>query len=137
MTAAILLRETMTGTLVLIARRKLDAAIEAGKWEFPGGKLEAFEHPRDCLKREIHEELALEIDVGELFDLASHIYETANGPVHILLMSYLCTASSDEFKLVDVSDARWIGVGELAEFEWAAADVAVVAKLQALLAKRS
>jgi 8-oxo-dGTP diphosphatase len=132
-TAAIILRETPKGTRVLIARRKLDTSLEAGKWEFPGGKLEPLEHPRDCLKREILEELALDIEVGDLFELTSHIYETAKGAVHILLMCYLCKAESADFKLVDVSDARWVACDELAAFDWAAADVSAVEKLKVQL----
>ncbi len=132
-TSAIILRETSEGVRVLVARRKLDTKLEAGKWEFPGGKLEAFEHPRDGLKREILEELGLDIQVGELFDLTSHIYETAGSRVHVLLMSYLCTAASPEFQLLDVSDARWVSASELAMFDWAAADVVAVEKLRAYL----
>jgi 8-oxo-dGTP diphosphatase len=134
-TSAIILRETPEGTRVLVARRKLDTSLEAGKWEFPGGKLEPLEHPRDCLRREIREELGLDIQVGELFDLTSHIYETPRGPVHILLMCYLCTASSADFKLLDVSDARWVSADELDCFDWAAADVVAVEKLRESLAR--
>ena len=136
-TSAIILRPFAEGTRVLVARRKLDTSIEPGKWEFPGGKLEPFEHPADCLKREISEELDLEISVGEIFDLASHVYETAGGRVHILLMCYLCTCTSADFKLVDVSDARWVSCDELSGFDWAAADISTVAKLQAYLARSS
>ena len=68
-TAAIILRETPEGTRVLLARRKLDTLLEPGKWEFPGGKLEPLEHPKACLKREISEELGLEIEVGEIFSV--------------------------------------------------------------------
>lgn len=128
--SGIIVREMPEGTRVLIARRKLDTLLEPGKWEFPGGKLEEFEHPEAALAREIREELALEIEVGEIFDLASHIYETAKGPVHILLMCYLCRASSADFKMLEVSDARWVSIDQLDEFEYAAADIATVAKLK-------
>jgi len=134
-TSAIILRETDDGTRVLVARRKLDTLLEPGKWEFPGGKLEPFEHPQDCLKREIREELAMDIEVGDLFDLASHIYETGNGPVHILLMCYLCKTDSADFKKVDVLDARWVSHTELGSFDWAAADVATVEKLRRYLTR--
>lgn len=129
-TAAIILRETPEGTRVLIARRKLDTSLEPGKWEFPGGKLESQEHPEACLAREIREELALEIEVGEIFDVASHLYETPQGPVHILLLCYWARASSADFKLVDVLDARWVSPSELGDFDYAAADVATVDKLR-------
>ena len=127
--AAIIVRDTSAGVRILIAQRKSEASLEAGKWEFPGGKLEPLEHPEDCLRREIREELALEIEVDEIFDVASHIYQTASGPVHILLLCYLCRTTQADFKLLDVADARWVAVAELGDFEYAAADVATVAKL--------
>jgi 8-oxo-dGTP diphosphatase len=135
-TAAIILREMPEGTRVLLARRKFDTSLEPGKWEFPGGKLEPLEHPKACLKREINEELGLDIEVGEVFDLASHIYDTPNGAVHILLMCYLCECKSGEFKLIDVADARWVSPDELGNFDYAAADVAVVEKLRHSLSSR-
>ena len=135
--SAIILRETPDGTRVLLARRKLDAKLEAGKWEFPGGKLEPFEHPEQCLIREIKEELDLEITVGESFDVASHIYETPRGPVHILLLAYLCRATSEQFKLVDVADACWVLAKDLGSFDYAAADIATVEKLRKHLEKEN
>src|SRR3712207_4944430 len=60
---------------ILIAKRLASSKVEAGKWEFPGGKLELFESPEACLAREIREELSLEIEVGELFDVVSHVYD--------------------------------------------------------------
>ena len=134
-TAAIIIRETHEGTRVLIARRKLDTSLEAGKWEFPGGKLEPLEHPDACLKREIREELDLEIEVGAIFDVVSHVYETPRGPIHILLLCYLATATMAEFKLKDVADARWVAAQDLAGFDFAAADVSLVAKLRVYLEK--
>lgn len=139
--SAIILRETPNGTRVLVARRKLDALLEPGKWEFPGGKLEPLEHPEACLVREIREELNLEIDVGEIFDVASHIYQSAQpsaqGPIHIILLCYLCRTEQEDFQLLDVSDARWVDSTELSSFEYAAADVATVAKLVKYLNRRT
>ena len=48
---------------VLIARRAVDQKL-AGKWEFPGGKVEDGESPEECLKREIEEELGSLVEVG-------------------------------------------------------------------------
>ena len=137
-TAAIIVRETANGTRVLVARRKLDTSLEPGKWEFPGGKLEPLESPETCLAREIQEELALEIKVGAIFDVASHVYESPSGPVHILLLCYLCAlVGSPEFKLVDVADAAWVSIDELLTYDYAAADVATVGKLRSHLLNRS
>ncbi len=135
--SAIILRETPNGTRVLVARRKLDASLEPGKWEFPGGKLEPLEHPDACLIREIREELNLEIEVGEIFDVASHIYSSTQGPIHILLLCYLCRTEQEDFQLLDVSDARWVHSTELSSFDYAAADVATAAKLVKYLNRRT
>jgi 8-oxo-dGTP diphosphatase len=51
---------------ILIAQRKSTDKL-AGKWEFPGGKLEPGETLEECLKREMHEEFGIEVEVGEFF----------------------------------------------------------------------
>ncbi len=48
---------------ILIARRAADQKL-AGKWEFPGGKVEAGESPEECLKRELEEEFGIQVEVG-------------------------------------------------------------------------
>ena len=115
---------------VLIAKRKSDAKMEAGKWEFPGGKVEVGEHPEECLIREIREELGLEIDVDQFFALNSHIDESRGKLRHIVLLSYICWHVSGEVQLLDVADAKWATMDELSEYEWAEADLPFVEKLQ-------
>lgn len=115
---------------VLLAQRKSDAKTEASKWEFPGGKLEAFEHPEDCIRREIQEELALDIRVERAFDVASHFYVSGADRRHIILLCYLCRADTLDFKTIDVQDARWVKSDELASYDFAAADVPLVSRLQ-------
>ena len=51
---------------ILIARRRADDR-QAGKWEFPGGTVEADETPPDCLKREMQEEFGITVAVGRFF----------------------------------------------------------------------
>lgn len=114
---------------LLIAQRKANASFEALKWEFPGGKLEAFEHPEDCIRREIQEELALDIRVERAFDVASHFYVSGADRRHIILLCYLCRADTSEFTTVDVEDARWITADELSGYDFAAADIPIVSRL--------
>lgn len=59
---------------VLVARRQ--GGHLAGKWEFPGGKLEPGESPEQCLARELKEELELEVRVGDIFAVVYHEYES-------------------------------------------------------------
>lgn len=63
----------LDGSRVLVTQRPHDAKIGAGHWEFPGGKIEFGESPETSLRREIQEELCLEIDVDELVCVTSHL----------------------------------------------------------------
>jgi 8-oxo-dGTP pyrophosphatase MutT (NUDIX family) len=60
---------------------------ERGEWELPGGKLEVGESPKECLAREIQEELGLETGVGPLLD--AYVYEVLPG-VRVLVLTYGC-----------------------------------------------
>jgi 8-oxo-dGTP diphosphatase len=66
---------------VLIARRKTPPRL-AGKWEFPGGKLEAGETPETCLAREIEEEFSIRIRVGAF--VAASVHRQADRVFHVL-----------------------------------------------------
>jgi 8-oxo-dGTP diphosphatase len=66
---------------VLITRRP-EGKPHAGMWEFPGGKLDGNESPRDCLRREVLEELGLEVAVGDIIETAYYRYDW--GPVLVL-----------------------------------------------------
>jgi 8-oxo-dGTP diphosphatase len=76
-TAAILVKDGK----ILIAKRKSSDKIP-DKWEFPGGKLEAGETPRECLKREIQEEFGIDVSVGEF--LGESMYHYDLGPIRLL-----------------------------------------------------
>jgi 8-oxo-dGTP diphosphatase len=95
------------------------------KYEFPGGKLEVGENEEDALKREISEELNLEIDVAENFLVVTHEYLDFNLTMH----SYLCKANTEKLVLKEHIDAKWLYKNELIELDWAAADLPIVSKL--------
>jgi 8-oxo-dGTP diphosphatase len=95
------------------------------KYEFPGGKLEEGENEEDALKREISEELNLEIDVAEKFIVVTHEYLDFNLTMH----SYLCKANTEKLFLKEHIDAKWLHKDELIELDWAAADLPIVSKL--------
>lgn len=95
------------------------------KYEFPGGKLEEGENEEDALKREISEELNLEIDVAEKFLVVTHEYLDFDLTMH----SYLCKANTEKLVLKEHIDAKWLYKNELIELDWAAADLPIVSKL--------
>jgi 8-oxo-dGTP diphosphatase len=114
---------------ILISKRSAASRFGANQWEFPGGKLEFAESPEDCLKREIREELNLEIEVESFFDLVSHVYRDEQSALHVVLLSYFARVIGGELQMKEVADARWIEPGELTQFKFAAADIPFVDKI--------
>lgn len=120
-TAAILVKDGK----ILIARRKADDR-QAGKWEFPGGKLEAGETPQACLQREMREEFGIRVAVGQFFGESIHDYEHGT----IRLLAYQASWESGRMGLNAHADLRWVLPGQLAEYDFAPADRPFVKKLQ-------
>ncbi|MCX6355306.1 MAG: (deoxy)nucleoside triphosphate pyrophosphohydrolase [Candidatus Aureabacteria bacterium] len=118
------------GNKVLVAQRKPDSTLEPLKWEFPGGKIEFGEDPRVCLTREIKEEMGFDIEVANIFEVASHNYHKGGEVYHVLLLCYLCDHLRGEPSPLDCNDVRWVGRDEIMSFDFAAADVAVAEKVR-------
>jgi 8-oxo-dGTP diphosphatase len=98
-TAAILMKDGK----VLIAQRAEDQKL-GGKWEFPGGKVEFGETPEECLKREIKEELGIDIEVNEFF--AESIYQYDTGAIKLL--AYKVQWLDGEYELTEHSQIEWV-----------------------------
>lgn len=109
---------------VLLAQRKSGLSREM-KWEFPGGKLKIGESPEDCLRREIAEELGINITVKRIFCAVNHSYPDRK----ILLLAYLCQFASGEFKLSDHRDIHWVAINEILDWELSEADIPIAEKL--------
>ena len=117
---------------VLLSRRKKGAHL-AGLWEFPGGKAEAGEDPRAALRRELEEELGITTEVGEIIDVTFHRYEDADKAVLLLFFAATRTPDSPDPQALDVAELGWRGGDALAPEDFPPADVAVLAKVKALL----
>lgn len=98
-------------------------------WEFPGGKIEPGETPQEALRREIREELATIVSVGELLYTVEYDYPE----FHLSMQCYLCTIVSGELTLLEHEAACWLGKDELQSVRWLPADVALVEKVRAML----
>lgn len=97
-------------------------------WEFPGGKMEPGEQPEDALRREIREELATEIEIGQMLTTVEYDYPK----FHLTMHCYLCTVISGELSLLEHEDSRWLTKDELNSVKWLPADVEVINKIQGL-----
>jgi len=96
------------------------------KWEFPGGKIEEGEFREEALKRELAEELSVDVHVDSFITTVHHTYPD----FHIIMHAYHCLVRSRTLELTEHVASRWLQVGDLATLDWAAADVPIVEVLQ-------
>jgi 8-oxo-dGTP diphosphatase len=125
--AAVLIEENR----VLLSQRKRGTHL-AGAWEFPGGKVQPGEDPRDALVRELDEELGIETAVGDIVEVTFHRYPERS--VLLLFYEVARTPRSPEPRALDVAAFRWAEAGELDESSFPPADVAILRKVRARLA---
>ncbi len=93
---------------ILVTQRK-EGSPHGLLWEFPGGKVEEGEDPREALRREIKEELDVEAEVGTIFDAVFHFYPE----YPILLLVYCCRIAKGSLKSIGCRDLQWVTFGEL------------------------
>ena len=99
-----------------------------GMWEFPGGKIEHGESSEDALKREIQEELGVDIVIEDLICTTEYDYPS----FHLTMHCYLCRVEAGEIELREHKSARWSRPEELGSVEWLPADKDVISLLHSL-----
>ena len=110
---------------ILIAKRR-QGKQHPGGWEFPGGTLEDGETPEQCLKRELQEELAISVEVGDLFCSSEYNYTPE---FTIRLLTYRTIVISGIFNLNDHEEIRWVKPTGLAKYDFPEADSPILEKL--------
>jgi len=102
---------------ILITQRKEDSH-QGLLWEFPGGKVKEGEEPRGALRRELKEELDIEVEVGMIFEAVYHPYPK----YPILLLIYHCHIDKGALKPIGCHDLRWVDLEELKRLPMPPAD---------------
>ena len=110
---------------VFIDRRPEDGLL-GGMWEFPGGKIENGESPQEAVKREIKEELQLEVEVGDYYMEVQHAYTHFK----ITLQVYHCMYKGGEPILNAATDWRWVKPEELKYYAFATANKKIIQRLE-------
>ena len=123
--AAIIKDINEQGKEIIFATRRGYGDFKGG-WEFPGGKIEEGETPREALVREIKEELDIEISVGELIDTIEYDYPM----FHLSMDCFFAEITSGELVLKEHEDAKWLTKEELDDVDWLPADVTLIEEIR-------
>jgi tRNA threonylcarbamoyl adenosine modification protein YjeE len=106
--------------------RRLEGVHLAGSWEFPGGKIEPYEAPQDTLKRELQEELNIEVEVGEVYAVGHHSYPSKD----VVLIVYECWHTAREPQALEVAELAWLTPQEVCALPLPPADEEMLRRLR-------
>ena len=100
-----------------------------GGWEFPGGKIEPGEAPRDAVVRELQEELGVRVSVGNLL----HVVEWDYPAFHLSMRCYISRILQGRIQLREHTEARWLDAESLHSVAWLPADIDVLPHVAAYM----
>lgn len=103
----------------ILAVQRSEQMLLPGMWEFPGGKIELNESPKDALIREIKEELDATIEVLHLVNTAEYDYNFGR----VSLTTYTAKVAEGELTLLEHQNYRWLSPHELLDIDWAPVDI--------------
>lgn len=132
--AAALVDDLRAPTRLLAARRRAPVSL-AGRWEFPGGKVDAGESPEGALHREIREELGVRIELGpELVGPDGGGWRITTR--YVLRVWTAVVTAGEPAPLVEHDELRWLDAGQWLSVPWLDADVRIVEALEESLLGR-
>ena len=126
--AAVIIRSSPDGSRQVFATQR-GYGDWKGWWEFPGGKIEPGESPQAALEREIREELATQVRVGEHLGTVEYDYPA----FHLSMQCFACEIVSGKLELLEHESAAWLTAGTLRSVQWLPADIALLDKVESLL----
>lgn len=106
---------------ILIDRRKQEGLL-GGLWEFPGGKIEPNETVEDCVRREIKEELGIEITVQDRLITIDHAYTHFK----VTLNVFNCSHVSGEPQTIECDEVKWVTLDEIDEYPFPKANGQII-----------
>ena len=110
---------------ILIDKRRQNGLM-GGLWEFPGGKIEPGETVEACIKREIQEELGIEVRVGDRLIVIDHVYSQFG----VTLTVHHCHLESGEPQPLECDEIRWVSLDELDEYSFPQANIQIINALR-------
>ena len=111
--------------ILCVQRAKNKLPYISEKFEFPGGKIEKGESKEEALRRELNEELHINVEPKTFYATVVHEYPDFEITMHC----YTCEVKTKDLILKEHIDLKWLPVDELSALDWAAADIPIVEKL--------
>ncbi len=111
----------------ILIDRRLQEGLLGGLWEFPGGKVEPGETLEACVKREIQEEIGIEIEVGDRLITIDHAYTHFKVTLNVFNCCYL----SGEPQPIECDEVRWVTLDEIDQYPFPKANIQIIEALKA------
>ncbi len=106
---------------ILVCQRSASMKLPL-KWEFPGGNIESGESKEECLRREIKEELQIDISIHSALTMVEQHYADFS----LQLYPFVCGLKSGKVKALEHAQAIWVDAAQLMNYDWAEADLPIV-----------